>query len=147
LVDALAGVPVSRVLIARAATARDVLPQALRESGAEVDVLSVYETVVDPLDAERLAAVAGADYLTFTASSTVTNLLAALEGRDEALDEEGSRLPSGADGRRPLIVSIGPVTSGTLREHGLEPDVEASTHDIDGLIDALVADAGRRSRR
>jgi uroporphyrinogen III methyltransferase/synthase len=38
-------------------------------------------------------------------------------------------------------VSIGPVTSGALRERGLEPDVEASRHDIDGLLEALVADA------
>ena len=150
LVDALAEVPVGRALIARAARARDVLPDALRERGAEVDVISVYETVVEPLDGERLAGIAGADYLTFTASSTVTNLLAALEDRDggpEAGVGALSRLPVGDDGRRPLIVSIGPVTSGALREHGLEPDVEASTHDIDGLIDALVADAGRRSRR
>jgi uroporphyrinogen III methyltransferase/synthase len=147
LVAALAGVPISRALIARAARARDVLPDALRARGAEVDVLQVYETVIEPLAAERLAAVANADYLTFTASSTVTNLLAALEDRDGVPEHPGARLPVGEDGRRPRIVSIGPVTSGTLREHGLEPDVEACTHDIDGLIEALVADAGRRSRR
>ena len=82
LVEALAGVPVSRALIVRAATARDVLPDSLRERGAEVDVLAVYETVVEPIDSERLAAVAGADYLTFTSSSTVTNFLAAFDDRD-----------------------------------------------------------------
>ena len=135
LVDALAGVPVGRALIARAASARDVLPNALRERGAEVDVLAVYETAVEPLDSDRLAAVAGADYLTFTASSTVTNFLAAFDDRDGVLADAH---------RRPRIVSIGPVTTGTLREHGLEPDVEASAHDIDGLLEALVADAGLR---
>jgi uroporphyrinogen III methyltransferase/synthase len=135
LVDALAAVPVGRALIARAASARDVLPDALRERGAEVDVLAVYETVVEPLDSEQLAAVAAADYLTFTASSTVTNFLAAFDDRDGVLADAH---------RRPRIVSIGPVTTGTLREHGLEPDVEASTHDIDGLIEALVADVGLR---
>ena len=41
----------------------------------------------------------------------------------------------------PRLASIGPVTSATLREHGVEPDVEATSHDIDGLIDAIVADA------
>ena len=47
------------------------------------------------------------------------------------------------DGAR--VASIGPITSATLREHGLEPDVEAERHDIDGLVDALTADAtGRR---
>jgi uroporphyrinogen-III synthase len=39
------------------------------------------------------------------------------------------------------IVSIGPVTSQTLREHGLEPHVEAARHDVDGVVEALVADA------
>jgi uroporphyrinogen III methyltransferase / synthase len=135
LVEALAGIPVSRALIVRAATGRDVLPDSLRERGVEVDVLAVYETVVEPIDSERLAAVAGADYLTFTASSTVTNFLAAFDDRDGILADSH---------RRPRIVSIGPVTTGTLREHGLEPDVEASTHDIDGLIDALVANVELR---
>ena len=135
LVDALAATPVDRALIARAASARDVLPDALRERGAEVDVVAIYETVVEPLDPESLTAVAGADYLTFTASSTVTNFLAAFDDRDGVLADSH---------RRPRIVSIGPVTTGTLREHGLEPDIEALTHDIDGLIDALVADVGLR---
>ncbi|MEA2264563.1 MAG: uroporphyrinogen methyltransferase / synthase, partial [Solirubrobacteraceae bacterium] len=43
------------------------------------------------------------------------------------------------------IASIGPVTSATLREHGYEPHVEAARHDVDGLVDALVADAAGRS--
>jgi len=132
LVDALAGTPVRRALVARAAEARDVLVDALRERGAEVDVVALYETVAEPLDDAQLAAVAGADYVTFTSSSTVRFFLQSA-GR--------------GSGWRPRarLVSIGPVTSATLREHGLEPDVEASRHDIDGLIEALVADAGSRS--
>ena len=55
LVEALADVPVSRALIARAAAARDVLPDALRERGAEVDVLALYETVAEPLGRRRSA--------------------------------------------------------------------------------------------
>jgi uroporphyrinogen III methyltransferase/synthase len=127
LVEALASVPVSRALVARAAEARDVLVEGLRDRGAEVDVLPLYETVAEPLDQAQLAAVAEADYVTFTSSSTVRFLLQSAGG-------EGWRLA----GR---LVSIGPVTSSSLREHGLEPDVEASRHDIDGLVDALVADA------
>jgi uroporphyrinogen III methyltransferase/synthase len=126
LVEALAGVPVSRALIARAAEARDVLPDALRERGAEVDVLALYETVAEPLDDAQRDAVRAADYVTFTSSSTVSYLLDALGGEL---------------GDRPRIVSIGPVTSDTLREHGREPDLEAERHDIDGLTEALVADA------
>ncbi|MGI8714956.1 MAG: uroporphyrinogen-III C-methyltransferase [Solirubrobacteraceae bacterium] len=132
LVEALADVPVSRALIARAAEARDVLPDALRERGAEVDVVALYETVAEPLHGAQRAAVAAADYVTFTSSSTVTFFFAALDG---ATLGPGTRL-----------ASIGPVTSDTLREHGHEPDVEAGRHDIDGLIDALTADAARRRR-
>jgi uroporphyrinogen III methyltransferase/synthase len=126
LVEALAAVPCRRALVARAAQARDVLPDALRARGAEVDVLELYETVAEPLSEPQLAALERADYVTFTSSSTVRFLLAAA----------GDRL---AEGTR--IVSIGPVTSATLREHGLEPDVEASRHDIGGLVEALLADA------
>jgi uroporphyrinogen III methyltransferase / synthase len=129
LVEALADVPVNRALIARAAQARDVLSEALRARGAEVDVLALYETVAEPLSAEQLAAVADADYVTFTSSSTVSFFLAATGDRATA---------------RARRVSIGPVTSAALREHGLEPDVEASQHDIDGLIAAMVQDATAR---
>ena len=130
LVDALAGVDVRRALVARAAGARDVLPDALRSRGAEVDVLALYETVASPLTQDQLAAVEDADYVTFTSSSTVQFFF-------ESAGAVAGRL-------RARIVSIGPVTSATLREHGLEPDVEATRHDIDGLIEALVADAASR---
>jgi uroporphyrinogen III methyltransferase/synthase len=128
LVDALADLPVERALVARAREARDVLPDALRERGAEVDVVALYETVAEPLSEEQLSAVATADYVTFTSSSTVRFFFAATGTREHG---------------RARLVSIGPVTSGALREHGLEPDVEAGRHDIDGLVEAVVADAGR----
>jgi uroporphyrinogen III methyltransferase/synthase len=130
LIEALADMPVRRALVARAAEARDVLVDALRERGAEVDVVALYETVASPLTDAQLAAVAEADYVTFTSSSTVRFFF-------ESAGEVAGRL-------RARIVSIGPVTSATLREHGLEPDVEASRHDIDGVVDALVADATSR---
>jgi uroporphyrinogen III methyltransferase/synthase len=135
LVEALADLPVGRALVARAAVARDVLPDALRERGAEVDVLDLYETVIEPLEAQALAAVGAADYLTFTSSSTVTSFLSA------AGDGWAEKRAAGSG---PLLVSIGPVTSETMRAHGLPPDVEAERHDIDGLIEALVADAAAR---
>jgi uroporphyrinogen III methyltransferase/synthase len=129
LVESLRDVPIEgrSVLIPRAAEARNVLPDALRDRGAEVDVVAIYDTVAEPLSEERLEAIEGADYVTFTASSTVRFFMAAV-GRD--------RFPAGA-----RIVSIGPVTSEALREHGLEAHVEAEQHDIDGLVEALVADA------
>jgi uroporphyrinogen III methyltransferase/synthase len=128
LVEALVDVPVRRALVARAADARDVLPDALRERGADVDVVALYETVASPLSEADLAAVADADYVTFTSSSTVRFFV-----------ESAGR---GAGWRpRARLLSIGPVTSAALREHGLEPDVEASRHDIDGLVEALIRDA------
>ncbi len=131
--------------MARASQARDVLPDALRERGVEVDVLALYETIVEPLSAATLAAARQADYITFTSSSTVRFFLQAMnpgEGRQAKEMAVGSS-PQGLS-TATRIVSIGPVTSATLRENGLEPNVEAERHDIDGLIDALVADATGR---
>jgi uroporphyrinogen III methyltransferase/synthase len=127
LVEALADVALQRVLIARAREGRDVLIDALRERGAQVDVLALYETVPETLDAEAVSAVAAAHYVTFTSASTVRHLLAAAGA--EALA-----------GRR--LVSIGPATSEELRAHDLTPALEADPHTPDGLVAALLADAG-----
>lgn len=128
LVEALAGIEVEgrRVLIARAAEARDVLPDALRKRGAEVDVVALYETVREQPEPKQVEAAQSADYVTFTSSSTVTNLTEAL----------GDHFPTAA-----RVVSIGPVTSEAARAAGLRVDAEAERHDIDGLIAALLADA------
>ncbi len=77
LVEALADVPVKRALIARAAEGRDVLIDALRERGAEVDVVALYETVPEPLDDATRAAAAAADYVLFTSASSVRFFAAA----------------------------------------------------------------------
>jgi uroporphyrinogen III methyltransferase / synthase len=134
LVDALAGVAVTRALVARARGGREALPEALRARGAEVDVLDLYETVVQPLSAEALAMAREADYITFTSASTVRNFLSAA-----AAGAGGAVLCA-----QTRIVSIGPVTSQTLREHGLTVHVEAAEHDIGGLLQALLADAAAR---
>ncbi len=128
LVEALAEVDVAGkpVLVARAAQAREVVPDALRERGAEVDVVALYETVAEEPEPAAVEAAQAADYFTFTSSSTVRNLLAAV----------GERLPAGA-----RIVSIGPATSEAVREAGLEVHVEATRHDPDGLVEALLDDA------
>jgi uroporphyrinogen III methyltransferase/synthase len=101
--------------------------------GAEVDVLALYETVVEPLAEDVRQRALAADYVTFTSASTVRYYLESVGGT-EAL------------GPSTRLASIGPVTSEELRRQGLEPDVEASQHDPDGLLQALVDDAaGRRS--
>lgn len=131
LVDALAGVDVAGrpVLIARAAEARDVLPDALRERGADVDVVTLYETVAEDPDPAAADAAREADYVTFTSSSTVRNFVAAM----------GEPPPAAR------VVSIGPVTSAAAREAGLRVDVEAERHDLDGLVEAVLLDAGART--
>jgi uroporphyrinogen III methyltransferase/synthase len=128
LLESLADMDVAgkRVLVARAAEARDVLPAGLAERGADVEVVALYDTVEEELSEAALAEVARADYVTFASSSSVTRFLAA------------TTVPPGA-----RVVSIGPVTSATARERGLEVHVEAERHDIDGLVEALVADAAR----
>jgi uroporphyrinogen III methyltransferase/synthase len=130
LLEALGGEPLDgrRVLVARAAEARDTLPDGLRERGAQVEVLALYRTVAEPLSEAQTDALERATYVTFTSSSTVRYFLSAT-----------GTLPEGA-----RAVSIGPVTSATLREHGLEPAVEAARHDVDGLVDALTADVAAR---
>jgi uroporphyrinogen III methyltransferase/synthase len=113
------------VLVATADGARDVLPAGLRERGAHVDVVHLYRTVPEPVDAD---AVRSADLITFTSSSTVASLAAVLG--DGALN--GLR-----------AASIGPVTSAALREHGIEPAAEADPHTVEGLVAAVERLLGR----
>ena len=122
------GVADQRVLIARAAEARDVLPRELEQAGADVQVVALYETVRERLDEQQLESLSAADYVTFTSSSTVRFLLEAIGGVEHFPE-------------RARIVSIGPVTSQTARDLGLEVHVEAERHDIAGLVDALLRDA------
>jgi uroporphyrinogen III methyltransferase/synthase len=117
-----------KMLLPRAAVARDVIPVELEKLGAKIDVVHVYRNVV-PLNAtvrarELFSSQKKPDWLTFTSSSTVKNLLA-ITGL-QAL--EGVR-----------IASIGPITSSTLCAHGLKVDAEAKQFTIDGLIDAILA--------
>jgi uroporphyrinogen III methyltransferase/synthase len=131
LVQALAGVEVKRALIVRASRAREELPDALRERGAEVDVLEVYETLAEPLDERVLQRARSSDYITFTSASTVRFFLEAANG--------SARLSPAT-----RIISIGPITSAALREAQLEPHIEASRHDVEGIIEALLADVRAR---
>lgn len=125
-----------RVLLARARVARDVIPRELRRVGAEVDVVESYETVAPQSSATRLRAVLRnpqrrPHIVAFTSSSTAGNFVSLLGTRRAAL----------ALSRGVKLASIGPVTSSTLRELGLQVDVEAEDYTIPGLIRALVAGA------
>lgn len=124
LLDAFPGAPAAggRVLLARAEVARDVLPDGLAVKGWTVDVVDTYRTVAASPTTAALDALAGADIITFTSSSTVRRFL-------EVAGEE--RLP-------PIVAAIGPVTAAAARSAGLRVEVEAETHSIPGLVDAII---------
>jgi len=118
-----------RVLLVRAKVARDVIPHELRRAGAQVDVVEAYETVVPEPSRKRLRAALDnpkkrPHVVTFTSSSTVKNFVALL-GRRRNMDGI-------------LMSSIGPVTSATLREFGLKPQISAKEFTIPGLVAAIV---------
>jgi len=119
-----------KFLLVRAANARDVLPKRLTQLGAIVDEAIAYRTVPETDDitgAKKRFTDEGADLITFTSSSTVENFVA-------------MKLPW-PQGIK--TASIGPITSATMRQAGLKIDVEATQHDIDGLVDAIVGLLGR----
>jgi uroporphyrinogen III methyltransferase/synthase len=119
-----------RFLIPRAEKAREILPQTLADMGGLVEVVTVYRTGLPAeADVARIRHMLEAkelDAATFTSSSTVTHLKEMLGDCD---------LPRLFDGI--TVASIGPVTSNTLRECGLNVDVEAEEFTVDGLVTAL----------
>lgn len=116
------------VLLPRAQTAREVLPEGLRKLGVDVDVVPVYATIADDSDKEVLLAalrIGGVDYITFTSSSTVTNLLQVL-GKDKSLLDTVK------------IVAIGPITAATCAHAGLKVTATAVNYTIEGVVAALI---------
>ncbi|MGH9613898.1 MAG: uroporphyrinogen-III C-methyltransferase [Bryobacteraceae bacterium] len=120
----------ARILLPRAAAARDLVPKELTKRGAEVDVVAAYQNVIPEDARDRLSAVLRSDlrpdWITFTSTSTVDNCVA-LAGA-EALHEI-------------RIASIGPVTTSALENYGLHPDVEAAAFTVDGLVDGIISAA------
>jgi uroporphyrinogen-III synthase len=124
-----------RVLLARAAVARDVIPEQLRQYGADIHVVETYRTVIPSESIEQVRELFAAgkplpDAVTFTSSSTVNNFFALLAA---------ARMEKPAGLR---AVSIGPVTTRTLRQHAWEPAVEASPYNIPGIVKACVKQLG-----
>jgi uroporphyrinogen III methyltransferase/synthase len=114
-----------RILLPRAAVARDLVPAELTRRGARVDVVEAYRTAMPEDTPARAAAVFARkpDWITFTSSSTVGNFVAAAG----AAALEGVK-----------VASIGPITSKTARSLGIEVTVEAASFTIDGLVDAIL---------
>lgn len=121
------GLEGARVLLPRAEQARDVVPDALRAAGAEVDDLPLYlaaPPAEPPAEALALLRAGGIDIATFTSSSTVRNLAGLLAGDLAPL-------------RDSVIACIGPATADAAREAGLTVHVTAEVHTIEGLVSAV----------
>lgn len=119
-----------RILLARAAIARDLIPDTLRAAGAIVDVVDAYQNAIPQNAPEKLrtALASHIDAATFTSSSSVTHLAEVAHAAGIAFPFAGVK-----------AISIGPITSATLREHGWPPAAEANPHDIPGLIAAVIS--------
>jgi uroporphyrinogen III methyltransferase/synthase len=119
------------MLWVKAAESREVVGDGLVALGAIVDECIAYRTVPeteDPTGAKAMLAEEGADLITFTSGSTVDHFFALGLDWPEAC----------------VAGSIGPVTSSTLRKHGMPPAFEANPHDIPGLVKAILKHFGRK---
>jgi uroporphyrinogen III methyltransferase/synthase len=129
-----------RVLLPRAAVAREVLPQGLSAKGWTVDVVEAYRSERPQVDDDLVAAARSADAVAFTASSTVTGFLEIVGGgRSGAVSGAKAPFP-------PVVACIGPVTAATARSAGLDVEVVAAVHSIAGLVEALSAWARANGR-
>ena len=120
------------ILYVKAETTRDVVTEGLTKQGAIVDECVVYKTVAemeDPTGAKAEFKENGADYITFTSGST-----------GKYFHEFGLEVPEEC-----RIASIGPITTEVLGTLGYTADLEATEHNIDGLVEAILADATKEA--
>ncbi|PIP72079.1 MAG: uroporphyrinogen-III C-methyltransferase [Nitrospinae bacterium CG22_combo_CG10-13_8_21_14_all_47_10] len=130
LIESMKNIEGQRFLLARAAVAREILPEQLRKMGAIVDVVPAYQTILPDTPADELAKrlTAGSiDVITFTSSSTVTNFLALT----------GEKLLPAI--KKAKIACIGPVTEKTAQVAGLNVDIVPEQYTVSSLIDAIEA--------
>lgn len=117
-----------KILLPRAQKAREVLPDWLREQGAQVDVLPVYQTIIGDADAgslKKALANSEIDIVTFTSASTVNNLLCMLGSEGEALLAKTA------------TACIGPITATACKDKGLEPALVVTTATISDFAQAI----------
>ena len=118
-----------RILLPRAAEARDIIPEGLAEMGAKVDIVTAYRTIRSDRNASEILPLLDegkVDVITFTSPSTVTHFLGIMGPE--------FRLPS-----KVKIACIGPVTADAVRKAGLRVDILQERYTIPGLVDAIAA--------
>ncbi len=126
-----AGVAGQRVLLPRAAVAREILPEQLRAMGADVRVVTAYRTVMPSGDADRLKDLLRRHeihVITFASSSTVRNFRRLFDS-----GEEMKKLTGDA-----VVACIGPITAKTAAEQGLPVTITAAKNTIPALVQAIV---------
>ncbi len=124
------GIKGKKFLLPRAKVAREILPEKIKENGGIIDVVSVYKTVMPDTNKEEALEYlknGDIDYITFTSSSTVKNFFEILKG--EQMDNLLKNVK---------LVSIGPITSETLKEKGYKPYIEAEKFTVEGLVEAIL---------
>lgn len=122
-----------KILCPRADIAPPAMIEDLAARGADVCEVTAYRTVPDGAGAQRVAHMleqGQLHWITFTSSSTVKNFFNVVD-------------PGLVQGSEVRLASIGPTTSATLAEAGFEPDVEAESHTIPGLVEAILSNEGR----
>ena len=127
-----------KILLPRAAKAREVLPEDLNKMGFEVDVVPAYQTVKPDQDTAMVAELlreGRIHMVTFTSSSTVTNFLSMMDRHDQTLRGSLARV---------TIACIGPVTAKTAEENGLTVTLTPAEYTIDSLTEAISAYYGDR---
>ena len=120
-----------RVLLVRAAVARDVIPLQLKKAGAEIKVVEAYRTEVPESSRRKLRGIFSnpqqrPHVITFTSSSTARNFHELMRG----VNKEYSHSVA--------MASVGPVTSSTLRQCGYRVDMQAKEYTMPGLVKAIV---------
>ncbi len=126
-----AGVARQRVLIPRAAVAREVLPEQLRAFGAQVRVVTAYRTVLPRVDADRMKDLFRRQHIhaiTFASSSTVRNFCSLFDSREEMQKLTGDV----------TVACIGPITARTAAQEGVAAHITARENTIPALVEAIV---------
>ncbi len=143
VIDAMktAGVAGQRVLIPRAAVAREILPEQLRAMGAEVRVVTAYRTVLPSVEADHLMKDElrrqAIHVITFTSSSTVRNFRRLFDSREEMTKLIGDA----------VVACIGPITAKTAAEQGVPVTITAAKSTIPALVQAIVQHCSRPASR
>ena len=121
----------TRILLPRAAEAREILPEELAKMGAQVDVVTVYQTIKPDNDSRNIRKMLEEhmiDMITFTSSSTVTNFLAMFDVGNKQIQEWMQSL---------TVACIGPITAETARKNGLPVQIVPTDYTIEALTDAI----------